>query len=181
MFDRWDNFYLMLGSAAAGLIGLMFVVATLMTGQDAERSARGASVFTTPTVFHFGVVLVISAMTAAPGLPGRLIGTLVGAAALCGLVYVGRITPMMMKGGVMEGPHWSDIWCYGVAPGLIYLALVGVAALVFAAPSIAPYPLALLLLALLLMAIRNAWDLVTWLAPRQDNPDASTGGPPEKP
>jgi hypothetical protein len=31
----------------------------------------------------------------------------------------------------------------------------------------APYGVALCLLLLLVIAIRNAWDLITWLAPRQ--------------
>ena len=37
MFDEWGEFYLLAGSAAAVLIGLIFVVMTLM--QDRPRSS----------------------------------------------------------------------------------------------------------------------------------------------
>ena len=32
MFDGWDNYFVLLGTAAAGLIGLLFVVVTHSAG-----------------------------------------------------------------------------------------------------------------------------------------------------
>jgi len=34
MFQHWDSYYLLLGSAAGALIGLLFVVATLSAGRE---------------------------------------------------------------------------------------------------------------------------------------------------
>ena len=67
-----------------------------------------------------------------------------------------------------ERPHWSDFWCYGVAPVVVCLALALACGAAAAGVGSAPYAAALVLLALLMLAIRNAWDLVTFLAGRQD-------------
>ena len=65
-----------------------------------------------------------------------------------------------------DSPHPSDLWCYGVAPTMFYVAIAAVIALTFwMRAAWAPTAMAGLLLALLLLAIRNAWDLVTWIAP----------------
>jgi hypothetical protein len=69
MPQGWDNFYYLIGSAGAGLIGLLFVVMTLTAGRERSRILRGAGLYMTPTVVHFGVVLAISAIAMAPGLP----------------------------------------------------------------------------------------------------------------
>jgi hypothetical protein len=165
MFQGWDGFYLMTGSAAAGLIGLMFVVATLRTGIEVDRDV-GGRVYTTPIVFHLAVVLTISLITAVPSLARPLAALLIGACALTGFVNMAVLTPHMLPGGKSPAPHWSDVWCYGVAPAILYLGLGVAAALIWGSSSIAAYAAGALVLALLLIAIRNAWDLVTWLAPR---------------
>ena len=71
------------------------------------------------------------------------------------------------KGG--EPPHWSDIWCYGGAPAAIYLGLLGCATGVWFHIQLAVGAGAALLMILMLVAIRNAWDLITWMAPRGPN------------
>ena len=68
MFEGWDNFYLMLGPAAVGLIGLLFVVVTLTAGFDRSKAIRGQALYLTPTALHFGMVMVISAIAMAPRL-----------------------------------------------------------------------------------------------------------------
>ena len=66
MFEHWDSFFLMIGSAAGALIGLLFIVATLTAGFEREQSQRGARLYLTPTVFHFAVVMVVGAIALAP-------------------------------------------------------------------------------------------------------------------
>jgi hypothetical protein len=68
--------------------------------------------------------------------------------------------------------HWSDLWFYGLIPSALY-ALLGLVALgVGAGLAGAEYGVALIITALLLIAIRNEWDLITWIAPRHDGDDA---------
>ena len=63
MLQGWDNFYYLIGSAAASLIGLLFVVMTLTAGRERSRILRGVGLYMMPTVVHFGVVLSVSAVT----------------------------------------------------------------------------------------------------------------------
>ena len=61
----WHNFYTIIGSAAATLTGLMFVVITLIAGVRERRSSGTLGAFTTPTVVHFGAVLLVAAILSA--------------------------------------------------------------------------------------------------------------------
>ncbi|MBV9995330.1 MAG: hypothetical protein JO127_08955 [Caulobacteraceae bacterium] len=167
MFAGWENFYFMLGSAAAGLIGLLFVVVTLTGGLERSQAMRGAALYLTPNVFHFAMVVTTSAVAIAPRLPAWAPEIVVGLLALLGLGHCLRATIGIrhFRPG-SEAPHWSDVWFYGRAPAAIYFGLAAAAVGVSARMALAPYALAGLLLALLLLSIRNAWDLVTSLAHR---------------
>jgi hypothetical protein len=180
VLQGWDNFYYLIGSASAGLIGLLFVVMTLTAGRERSRILRGAGLYMTPTIVHFGVVLAISAIAMAPALPLVPRGVAFGLFALSGLAASMRGCVGIAKlRKAPEPPHWSDLWCYGVAPVGMYLGLTSVIAACFWARwSWAPYAMAALLLSLLLLAIRNAWDLVTWMTPGPANPASTTDQTP---
>jgi hypothetical protein len=165
MFEGWDSFYLMIGGAAGALIGLLFVVATLTGGLGPDKAQLGARIYLTPTVFHLAVVLTVSAITAVPRLPAPAYAALLTAAAVLGLIYslnVGR----MLRGPVhLEEAHWTDFWCYAVMPGVAYLAQTAGATALGMGVWWAQDALAVALIALLLITIRNAWDLVVTIAP----------------
>lgn len=66
--SNWQNFYLIIGSAAATLTGLMFVVITLIAGieRQVETLNAGLSAFNTPTIVHFCAVLLMAGILSAP-------------------------------------------------------------------------------------------------------------------
>jgi len=68
--DTWQNFYVIVGTAAATLTGLMFVVITLIAQLQAQiqiPSPRShITVFNTSNVFHFGAVLLAAGILSAP-------------------------------------------------------------------------------------------------------------------
>src|SRR5581483_8550622 len=66
VFQGWANFYLMTGSASAGLTGLLFVVVTLLQVRERSQTLWGAAIYMTPTVLSFAVVLSVSAVATAP-------------------------------------------------------------------------------------------------------------------
>lgn len=171
MFEGWDNFYLIIGGAAGALIGLMFVVATLGTGRNRDESLRGASMYMTPTVVSFSVVLLVSAMTGIPHLSTGAVAAFLGAIAAAGMVYSGVAAWRLTRAAA--APHWSDYWCYGYAPLAIYVALAGAAASAALGASWSAQAVAAVLMSTLLLAIRNAWDLVTWLAPANRGGDSA--------
>ncbi|HWE46307.1 MAG TPA: hypothetical protein VG407_09800 [Caulobacteraceae bacterium] len=174
MFHGWDNFFLTTGPAAGSLIGLLFVVVTLTAGRDRDSTLRGAALYLTPTVFHFGVVMAMSAAAMAPGLTSDQTALVLGAISLYGVGYTLIIALRLGKADGNVKPHWSDIWMYGVTPPIVYLLLLGATALEFVQPKLAPYVVAALLMTLLFMGIRNAWDLVTWMAPMVGQPSPSS-------
>ncbi|HEV2363353.1 MAG TPA: hypothetical protein VGS12_04050 [Caulobacteraceae bacterium] len=170
MFHGWESFFGLTGTAAASLIGLLFIVATLRGAvRDRSQALLGASLFLTPSAMQFGVVLAVSALALAPPLPAPAAPLIVALAALAGLGHAGWASFGIASPSVpLAAPHWSDLWLYGVAPGALYLVLGGSAAALAAGLAWADAAMAAACLALLLMAIRNAWDLVTWMAPARD-------------
>lgn len=159
---EWETFYFMVGSSAAGLIGLLFVVITLTSDFDRSKVEAGSRVFLAPTIFHFAVVLLIGAVAAMPDVPASVVAFVVAAIALTGLAVGARSLWQMARGGV-QIPHWSDYVFYGVLPAAAYLWLLAGGVALWSNVSIAPHAIGVGALALLLLGIRDAWDLATWL------------------
>jgi len=175
MFEGWDNYFVLLGTAAAGLIGLLFVVVTLTANVERSRALWATGIYMTPIALHFAAVLSISAITMVPGLTPPEVAVLVVLISLAGLAAASRSCLGILairKSG--DPPHWSDLWGYGVGPAAVYVAILGAAIAIWLGHAWASYALAALLLILLLLAIRNAWDLLTWMAPQGAKPP---GGP----
>ena len=167
VFREWDSFYVIIGSAAAGLIGLLFVVVTLTASFERERVMRAIDIYTTPVAVHFALVLTTCAIAMAPHLPLAATSGLFGLCAIVGFLNAVK-SCLGIHQGIPGGEplHWSDFWLYGVVPGVLYLGLAAAAlGLLTHAPWVL-FTTAGVVLALLLAAIRNAWDLVTFMAPR---------------
>jgi hypothetical protein len=175
MFQGWDDFYLMIGPAAAGLIGLLFVVVTLTAGRERSQVLRGTSLYMTPTALAFAIVMTVSAVAMAPRVPVWTTASIIGLCALAGLVCAVRAcVGIGLAPAGLEAPHWSDVWFYGAAPTGVHLALAAAAVAVWARADCAAHALAGVLLVLLLLGMRNAWDLVTWMAPGMPNDAGKT-------
>jgi hypothetical protein len=175
MFDGWDNFYLMIGGAAGALIGLFFIVVTLTGNLSREATLRGSALYMTPTVFGLAVVLAVSAMTAMPGLTARALGTILIVVSVLGVGQGATVFWGLLRRKAPAMPHWSDLWCYGAGPTVAYLAIGGAGWAFTTERAWAPFVLAAVVLAGLMLAIRNAWDLVTWLVASQ-GPQPPDGG-----
>ena len=166
MLNGWGNFYFLLGSAAAALIGLMFIVTTLTRSMDLEAAMRGQRMFMTPTVFNFATVLAMSATALAPTLTPLAHEIALGVGAACGLFYALLTARHLLMAKDQKPPHWTDPWYYGWLHLILYLALAGSVVATAFARDWGCDAMALCLLLILLLSIRNAWDLVTWMAPR---------------
>ncbi len=173
MFEGWTDYFVLTGTASGGLIGLLFVVVTLTAGFERSKALRASAIYMTPNMVHFAFVLVTSAIALAP-IPARSVtAVFLGVGAALGFSNALRtclgIYEFSKQG---DPPHWSDIWCYGAAPAGIYLGLLGAAAGIGMGAAFAVGAIAILLMILLLLAIRNAWDLITWMAPGRPTPPA---------
>jgi hypothetical protein len=63
---KWQNFYVIVGSSGAALIGVQFVVIALIANMRVRTTAESINAFGTPNVVHFGGALVVSAIMCAP-------------------------------------------------------------------------------------------------------------------
>jgi hypothetical protein len=169
---QWSNFYIMTGSSAAALTGLMFVVITLVTNLErSRRSSDGISTFSTPTVVHFCAALLVSAMLNAPWHSLRYPATLLALAGLFGLVYMVRIVYRTRRLSVYSADLEDWAW-YSILPFVAYGAILAGAVLLPAIPANALFTLAGGVMLLIFIGIHNAWDIVTFLV---------IGGPGEPP
>lgn len=167
MFEGWKEFYLMAGGAAAVLIGLLFVVISLMQDRPRSTMLSGSRLYMGPILLSVSFALVLSAAALTPDIGRRCFAAIAGAIALWGLVR-GLISTVGIA-RLRDQVHWTDLWFYGIGPSLLYLWL-GVATLVvWSGRWEAQYCIASAVTALLLLAIRNEWDLITWIAPRSED------------
>jgi hypothetical protein len=160
----WTNFYIMTGSSAGALTGLMFVVITLVTGVEQSRRTRdGISAFSTPTVAHFGSALLVSVILSAPWHSLVYPAVLLGIAGLYAVVYVARVWGLTRRFTGYR-PDLEDLVWYTILPlgayGAILVGAIGLPAI----PTGALFALAGGAVLLIFIGIRNAWDVVTFLA-----------------
>ncbi|MDT5270518.1 MAG: hypothetical protein QOH49_2704 [Acidobacteriota bacterium] len=159
----WANFYVIVGSSAGALIGLQFVVMTLIAGRPATRGdAQAGDAFSTPSVVHFGVVLLLSALISAPweGIGAvALVGGLVG---LGGIVYV-VVVARRMRAQTAYRPVFEDWLFHMLLPLAAYamLAASAFATRTYERPAL--FFVGATALLLLFVGIHNAWDTVTHL------------------
>src|SRR6266498_3338349 len=83
----WESFYVIIGSSAAALTGLQFVVMVLSAEMNALGSGSAVRAFGTPTIVHFCAVLLISAILSAPWPALASVGVALGACGVAGLGY----------------------------------------------------------------------------------------------
>jgi len=159
--SAWESFYVILGTSAAALIGLQFVVMTLVTGRrNISQSADTVNAFGTPTVVHLASALVVSAIAAAPWGSLSSTSTVLTGCGVAGLVYCGVVLRRELTQTGYK-PVWQDWLWYAALPSIGYAALALSAAFLRKDVHVALFIVATSALGLLLIGIHNAWDSVT--------------------
>lgn len=159
---RWQNFYVIVGSSAGALIGLQFVVLSLLTEMRTARvDAQAGSAFATPNIVHFGTVLGLSGILCAPWDGIGAASVLWGLVGVGGLVYA-VVVIRRMRAQAAYRPQFEDWLFYVLLPAAAYslLALSAYAARFRLREALFGVGAAALLL--LFTGIHNAWDAVTY-------------------
>ena len=65
-FEEWESFYVIVGAAAGALIGVQFVVMTLIAESPPARVEEAGPAFATPTIVHFSAALLLCAIVRIP-------------------------------------------------------------------------------------------------------------------
>ena len=169
MLPDWDNFYVTTGAASASLIGLLFVVVTLGADFSSSDAMVGARAFLTPTLPHFGGVLLLSLAALAPFAspwPTAVVFCLCG---LTGLAYLTKVVAARRKVDFVA-LTWLDWIPYGGVPALGNACLVVGAGGLAAGKSFALCVIAGATALFLLCGIYGAWDLTLWIVVKGRKP-----------
>ncbi len=160
----WSSFYVITGSSAAALTGLMFVVITLVRGTErVQKNSDGIATYSTPTVMHFCTALLVSALLNAPWRSLIHAAVLIGLVGLFGIVYIVRVM-FRAKRLTAYIPDFEDWTWYTMLPFVAYGAIFAGAVALPVAPVEALFALAGGVVLLIFTGIRNAWDVVTYIA-----------------
>src|SRR2546422_2045748 len=163
VLSQWESFYVIVGSSAGGLTGLMFVVVALVKESSLPRNPDTIGAFGTPNVIHFVAVLLLAAVLSAPWQRFKDPAHVVGAPALAGVVYVLIVLRRMLRQTGYKPVLEDWVW-HAVLPTMAYAALFVGAAGLSHDQIWALFLIAAVSLLLLGIGIHNAWDTVTYLA-----------------
>src|SRR5438874_1404558 len=160
--DGWGNFYVIVGSSAGALIGLQFVVMTLIANLPITRGdAQAGDAFSTPSVVHFAVVLLLSAVGCAPWDGIAAIAVLWGLVGLGGVVYVVVVARRLRLQTAYQAVF--EDWLFHVLlPFTAYAVLAVSACAAYSHPRPALFLIGAAALLLLLVGIHNAWDIISY-------------------
>ena len=166
---EWRDFYTLLGTSGATLMGLTFVVISLSPGTLVERPDAVRS-YTTPIMAFFTTIVFVAVLMLVPRLAPFVRGLLFVIIAVIGLAY-------MCSTGTYR--NWretelgfDDLLWYVVWPFAAYFALLIGGIEVWRNQSIGLYVAGASVVFFLLIGIRNAWDVVLAVA------RAAAGGDP---
>jgi hypothetical protein len=161
----WQNFYLLVGTAAATLVGLMFVAVTFGASLVTEETSPTARAFLDPPFTHFVQILFIACLVMIPSMGPRLFGSvllLIGVLRLATTVRVhGHMKRVQQRQNDLELSDWLSGIVFPVMCHVL-LSVSGVA--FFEHYAVAFDGLAIVTLAILLIGVLGAWELLVWMA-----------------
>lgn len=177
LFPAWETFYVIIGSSAGALTGLMFVVIALVA--EISGSKRTVDAFGTPTVVHFSAILLLSAILTAPWPAvwgARVALTVFGSA---GVVYTGLVVRRARVQSDYE-PVFEDWLFHAALPLAAYVSVLAAALGLPRRATVSLFVIGGAAVLLLFVGIHNAWDTVIYVvvtrwetrgARQQDPPD----------
>jgi hypothetical protein len=171
MPHSWDNFVILAGSAAATLMGLLFVAVTVGgTGFSTSSIVHGTRGFLTPALVHFGTVLLQALVVLVPWPSSGPIGVIFSLGGLTELAYQTTVVVKRHEVGLVL-LDWHDWLPYVGVPALGSTSLVIGAVGLITEKSFAPYFIAGATTLLLVAGVYSAWDLTLWIIKNRDKTD----------
>jgi hypothetical protein len=165
--SAWESFYVIIGSSAAALTGLQFVVVVLAADRDVLQSTLTTRAFATPTIVHFCAVLLVSVLISAPwhslSKPGEAI-------AICGIL--GVLYEFTVTRHLRRQTHYKTVledWVWHIVFPLAAYATLAVAGILLPGnPAPMLFVVGAAAILLLFCGIHNAWDAVTYIAQQHE-------------
>ena len=178
LFHTWHDFYVLVGTASATLVGLMFVAASIGSSVFSERHRVALQAFISPTVVNFATVLFICIGVMIPSQTQLSLGLLLAGGGVAGLIYAGRVWVQMV---IRRSFHVDiiDRMFYATVPLLGYLLVLAAGVLLLLRLQWSAEITAAALVVLLFAGVRNAWDMTTWIM--MQTPTTAPLRPPSEP
>ena len=165
VLQPWQNFYVLVGTAAATLTGLMFLSVTFGSSLVTRETAHISRAFLNPIYEHFVQVLLTAWLTTVPVLDWSVFGSLLVVLGLLRLTTLPRVFRHYQEAQRRAGDVDLSDWLMAIVlPLLCHLGLLvtGAAFVLHASGAVAS--LAVVTLTLLFIAIHGAWELLVWMA-----------------
>lgn len=160
-FASWDSFYLIVGAAPGALIGLQLVVMTLIAQRPPIAAPEAGAAFVTPTIVHFGAVLLLAALLRAPWHAVTLVAVIWAVLGIAGAGYSIIVARIIRKQAAYQ-TKFED-WLFRVVLPLVAYLLLALSALLASAHTReALFAVGAAVLLLLFVGIHNAWDNITY-------------------
>jgi hypothetical protein len=154
---NWHDFYMLLGTASAALVALLFVAVSIGASFLTPERSVATRTFMSPVVFHFSTLLLTSLIAMVPSHTALSLAVGITLVAIAGLSYTTVVLVGLAHASISD---IADRFGYGIFPLASYLAMLAAAGLVISSAALAADILAAALLLLLAVNIRNAWDLM---------------------
>jgi len=169
----WESFYVIVGSSAAALTGLQFVVIALVADRGL-RSPAATSTFSTPNVVHLTAVLGLSAVQSAPWHSLALPLVTISVVGVAGCAYVISVVRAAKRQHEYK-PVLEDKVFHWWLPFLAYATLAVCLAFRGHVDQLL-FGIGFVALMLLLIGIHNAWDAAVYIT--QFGRSDGSGGEP---
>ena len=158
----WHEFYILLGTAAATLVGLLFVAATVGSGVFSSGRRAPTRMFLSASVVHFSTILVACLILLVPLETWASLGAAIAGCGLFGLGYYAVTWRDTVSDGLNKAIDLEDFIWYAALPVAGYLSATASGIILALSLGLGSTTLALSMGMLLVAGIHNAWDITVW-------------------
>jgi hypothetical protein len=158
----WETFFFLIGSSAAALTGLQFVVIALIAGSSRRATTREIEAFSTPTIVHFAGVLLVSAIVSAPWYGLSRVAIILGACGFVGIAYTLNVIRRTQRQTTYRAVFEDWLW-HVILPLIAYVLLLVSAVFLPGHAHRVLFVIGATTLLLLFIGLHNAWDTVTYI------------------
>jgi hypothetical protein len=173
LFREWHDFYVLVATASATLVGLMFVAASIGATIFNEKHLAAMATFITPTVVNFAAVLFSGLVIVIPAHNWTSLAAVLAAGGLAGTAYSISLVQRVIVRHSFEVDRIDRLF-YVLLPLIGYLLVLASAVWLFMGSRVGADIMAVAIFVLLAAGIRNAWDMMVWIVLRTP----SSGEPP---
>jgi hypothetical protein len=161
----WHDFYGLVGTASATLVGLMFITASIGASVFSASEQEPMKAYLTPTVAHFSSLLFMCVLVLIPTQTWTSLSIGLGGLGVAGVAYSIRQW-IRVFWTLHSRIDLADRLFYIFIPSFGYL-LVAVSAVTLSEQRrLSAELIAAAVLVLLLAGLRNAWDMTIWIITR---------------